>query len=164
MNLSDVIELSSQLYQALAGLSWIGEKTLLLQFTPASLLDAHIEPLVNAIPIDYAYIKYATALFLTYYPLAALRRALPHLPHDSIGNPLLLLAYVFWYVFFAQWVFGAAWIHAFLSSFVTFLLCVVGSFINNNQYTPTMIFVWVMIYMATVCVSVRVFSSFIQTH
>jgi lysophospholipid acyltransferase len=82
-----------------------------------------------------ADVKYTVSLFLA-YPFAAILRAIPnkHLKHlvSMIGG-----------IFLVQWVFGPDWIHSFVSSAVTYLICAIAP----RKYCPTLVFLWAMGYM-----------------
>jgi hypothetical protein len=74
-------------------------------------------------------------LFLV-YPFAAMLRAIPSAPLKNLFSMLGGL-------FLVQWIFGADWIHSFVSSAVTYVLCA----ILPKRQVATVVFIWVMGYM-----------------
>lgn len=85
--------------------------------------------------MELSLIKYTLSLFLT-YPMAVILRTLP-------GTTTKHIFSIFVGVFLLQWVFEEDWIHSFLSSIVTYLIC---AFAPMKSVGP-MAFVWAIGYM-----------------
>jgi hypothetical protein len=60
-------------------------------------------------------------------------------------------------VFLVQWIFEADWIHTFISSMVTYLICLFAP----RKYSPKIAFIWVMGYM-TLCHVYRMYVSYLS--
>mmetsp|Transcript_4371 Transcript_4371/g.3922 ORF Transcript_4371/g.3922 Transcript_4371/m.3922 type:complete len:526 (-) Transcript_4371:58-1635(-) len=120
------------LVQVFSQLELLGQST---YFIHLPYLDAQIQPLADSLGMGLPLIKYTLSLFLV-YPFAAVLRTIPNpsLKHlFSLAGGLFLV----------QWVFGADWIHSFVSSFVTYLLCL----IVPGKTVTRLVFIWVMGYM-----------------
>jgi hypothetical protein len=94
-------------------------------------------------------LQYTLSLFLA-YPLAAILRQIgskdvKHL-FSFIGG-----------LFLVQWIFEADWIHTFISSFVTYLICALAP----RKFSAKIAFVWVMGYM-TACHVYRMYVSYLS--
>lgn len=79
--------------------------------------------------------KYMLGMFIV-YPFAIL---LQKLPSAVIKHFFSLVGGVF----LMQWVYGPSWIHSFITSAVTYLLCIIAP----RKHLPMVVFVWVMGYM-----------------
>lgn len=112
--------------------SWIGSAT---NFVHIPVVDNQLIPIAEATGMQLTVIKYTLGLFLV-YPLAGLLRKLPSTQTKHImsfvGGLVLM-----------QWIYGADWIHSFITSFVTYLLCLVVP----KKYVHIVVFMWAMSYM-----------------
>lgn len=85
--------------------------------------------------MELTIIKYTVAMFLV-YPFSILLRLLPdkNLKHlmSTVGGIVLM-----------QWIFGADWIHSFVSSLVTYLICLLAP----RKYCHYIVFIFAMAYM-----------------
>ena len=113
----------------LESFSWLGSSTC---FVRLDSLDSSIQPLATALGLELRLMKYVLGLFLS-YPLAAVMRLLPD---KNLRHLYSLLGGVF----LAQWIFEADWIHTFLSSTGTYLICALAP----QKYQHLIAFVFVM--------------------
>lgn len=112
--------------------SWIGPAT---NFVNIPALDAQLIPIAEGTGMQLTVIKYTLGLFMV-YPAAALLR--------QVSNPTMKHLFSFaGGLFLMQWVYGADWIHSFITSAVTYLLCL----IVPRKYVHLVVFVWAMGYM-----------------
>lgn len=127
-----IFTLLDPIVNTLESLSYLGVNSHVIKF---DLLDNQLLPIADGLGMQLTIIKYTAGLFLV-YPLAAILRLLPdtNLKHlmSLIGGVLL-----------TQWVFGPDWVHSFISSFVTYLICLVVP----RKYIGSTAFIWVMGYM-----------------
>jgi hypothetical protein len=74
------------------------------------------------------------------YPVAVVLPSIPTTAGKHLYSMLMGIALV-------QWIYGPDWIHSFISSFVTYLICV----LLPKKYIASTAFVWVMSYMVGKC-------------
>jgi undecaprenyl pyrophosphate phosphatase UppP len=79
--------------------------------------------------------KYTLGIFLV-YPFAALLPSVPTVTGKHLYSMIMGVALM-------QWIYGPDWIHSFISSFVTYLICI----ILPKKYIAKIAFFWVMGYM-----------------
>ena len=118
-----------KLFAVLESFAWIGSSTCIVKL-PA--LDAAIQPIADSLGMQLPLIKYTLSLFLV-VPLAAVMRLLPD---KNLRHLYSLLGGLF----LAQWIFEADWIHTFLSSTGTYLICALAP----QKYQHLIAFVFVM--------------------
>jgi len=116
----------------LESLSFIGVKTCIVNL-PA--VDSALQPASDALGMNLTLIKYTVTLFLV-YPLSALLFAIPNKHAKHAFSFLVGL-------FLMQWIYGADWIHSFISSFMTYLICALAP----KKHQHLIAFFWVMGYM-----------------
>lgn len=112
--------------------SFIGVNTYVIKHPALDQLTAQA---AESIGMDETLVKYTIALFLV-YPFAAVHYQLPNKNLKHIFNLVVGLALV-------QWIFGPDWIHSFITSLGTYLICAL--FPKRSQHLAT--FVFVMGYM-----------------
>ena len=146
------MELLGHFFGFLEQFSWIGSVTNMVHLE--NTLDVQVAEIGKAIAMDltltkvlFAYpirvilitylhdIQYTLALFAV-FPLAGIIRLLPSTSLKHLYSLLLGL-------FLVQWIFGADWGHFFVSSAVTYILCIVVP----KKYVHIVVFVWAMGYM-----------------
>jgi len=120
------------LVEKLESLAWIGQSTHIVNLP---VLDNAIQPLADSLGMQLTIIKYLLGLFAV-YPFSAV---LYHLPNKNAKHFFSMIVGLF----LVQWIFGPDWIHTFISSVVTYLLCI----ILPKKYQPVIVFIWVMGYM-----------------
>mmetsp|Transcript_2184 Transcript_2184/g.2278 ORF Transcript_2184/g.2278 Transcript_2184/m.2278 type:complete len:511 (-) Transcript_2184:102-1634(-) len=119
-------------FDTLESYSWIGVSTHVVHL---DALDAQLLPVADGLGMQLPLIKYTLSLFLA-YPFAAILRAIPD---PNIKHFISMMGGIF----LVQWVFGPDWIHSFISSAVTYLIC---AFVPN-KYSVMIAFTWAMSYM-----------------
>lgn len=112
--------------------SYLGTQT---HFVHLPAVDTAILPVCDALGMSLTLIKYTLALFLV-YPFSAVLYAIPnknvkHFFSFAVG------------FFLMQWIYGPDWIHSFISSLGTYLICAL--FPSRSQHI--VVFLWVMGYM-----------------
>lgn len=116
----------------LESLSWIGVNSHIVKL---DAVDLALQPAADSLGMNLTLIKYTVSLFLV-YPLSALLFAIPNKQLKHLFNFLIGVAIV-------QWIYGPDWIHSFLSSFVTYIICAIAP----KKYQHYIVFLWVMGYM-----------------
>ena len=109
--------------------AWLGNSSCILRL---SSLDRVVQPLASALGLELKLTKYVLGLFLS-FPLAAVMRLLPD---KNLRHLYSLLGGLF----LAQWIFEADWIHTFLTSTGTYLICALAP----QKYQHLIAFVFVM--------------------
>lgn len=95
-------------------ISELGQKTVIVNL---SSVDAVLAPLAESNGMDLGIAKYMVTLFLS-YPLSFVFGLMP------CFKPLKhFLSFIIGFVF-VQWVFGADWIHSFLTALFTYCCCI----------------------------------------
>lgn len=112
--------------------SYIGEKT---NFVHMPFIDSKIEPIATSTGMQLTVIKYTLSLFLV-YPLAFLLRKIPNTTIKHLFSCIIG-------IFLMQWIYGVDWIHSFITTAVTYLLCL----IVPRKYVHIVVFIWAMGYM-----------------
>eukprot|EP01041_Mallomonas_annulata_P011135 gene11135-23274_t len=126
------MEYIGQFFELLESYSWIGISTHIVKL---GAVDAQIQPIADSLGMQLALIKYTLSLFLA-YPFAAVLRAIPN---SNLKHFISMMGGLF----LIQWVFGPDWIHSFISSAVTYVICALAP----KKYIPVIAFTWVMVYM-----------------
>jgi hypothetical protein len=116
----------------LESLSFIGVNSHIVKL-PA--VDAMLQPTADSLGMNLCLIKYTLSLFL-FYPLSAVLFAIPNKTAKNLFNLVVGVAFV-------QWIYGPDWIHSFISSAVTYLICALAP--KKSQHL--IVFLWVMGYM-----------------
>lgn len=111
---------------------WIAEATYVVRLP---FLDAKIQPLADNLGMQLPLIKYTLALFLV-YPFAFLLRKIPGTNAKHLLSMLGGISLV-------QWVFAEDWIHSFISSLGTYIICM----LVPGKSKASIAFVFVMGYM-----------------
>ena len=109
--------------------AWLGNSSCILSL---SSLDRAVQPLASALGLELKLTKYVLGLFVS-FPLAAVMRLLPD---KNLRHLYSLLGGLF----LAQWIFEADWIHTFLTSTGTYLICALAP----QKYQHLIAFVFVM--------------------
>jgi D-alanyl-lipoteichoic acid acyltransferase DltB (MBOAT superfamily) len=120
------------LFSFLESFAWIGTSTHIIKLPG---LDAQIQPIADSLGMQLPLIKYTVSLFLA-FPLAAILR---FIPNKNLKHLYSMLGGIF----LAQWIFGPDWIHTFISSTVTYIICLIAP--KKQQHLIA--FVFVMGYM-----------------
>ena len=118
--------------------SWIGAATHIIKIP---FVDVLLAPVADNLGMgtDLGLIKCALSFFLI-YPMAAL--------FPLIGSTKVKHMYsAFGGFFLMQWIFGEMWIHSFLSSTVTYLICLAYP---NPKQIPAIVFYFTMAHV-TAC-------------
>ena len=110
-------------------IGWLGNSSCILRL---SSLDRAVQPLASALGLELKLTKYVLGLFVS-FPLAAVMRLLPD---KNLRHLYSLLGGLF----LAQWIFEADWIHTFLTSTGTYLICALAP----QKYQHLIAFVFVM--------------------
>ena len=121
--------LARHLIACFGTLTWLGSSTC---FVRLDSFDSSIQPIATALGLELRLMKYVMGLFLS-FPLASVMRLLPE---KNLKHLYSLLGGVF----LAQWIFEADWIHTFLSSTGTYLICALAP----QKYQHLIAFVFVM--------------------
>jgi len=127
-----VIDIFAPLARSFGSLSILGEYTHLKFLGNA---DPFLTPFAQSAGFDLSVFKFLIALFVA-YPFSAL---LYHLPSATAKH---LCSFVIGFIF-VQWIFAADWIHTFISSIGTYLICA----LLPKRYIGVAGFVWVMGYL-----------------
>jgi hypothetical protein len=115
----------------------LAESTVVFQSAAA---DAAVAGVAASVGFPTDTLKYLLCLFLA-YPLGLLFAALPS---RTAKNVLSLVSGVV----LAQWVFGAAWVHSFVSAAVAYALLALTSRIRALDHVRhLLVFAWMMGYM-----------------
>jgi MBOAT, membrane-bound O-acyltransferase family len=122
-------------------LGLLGGANITSYLIPLGFTDTKIQPIADSVGVSLPLIKYAISLFLA-YPFAAVMNVMPN-------RRLKHLVSIIGGVLFVQWVFGPDWIHSFISSAVTYLIC---GFVPR-EFCPVLVFMWAMGYMTCVHVN-----------
>lgn len=103
-------------------------------------LDRSVEGLATSVGQDTATLKYLLVL-LAAYPISLIFASVKSATLKHVANAALG-------VFFAQWVFGSAWIHSLISAAVAYALMAVGVVVPPLRgVTHLLVFAWMMAYM-----------------
>lgn len=116
----------------LESMSWIGTS---LTFVDLPMVDNQIMPLATGLGMNLVLMKYTLSLFLV-YPLAAILSAIPNKDMKHFFS-------AFVGIFMMQWIYGPEWIHSFIVSVGTYIICAVGPRRQQQNINNF----WVMGYM-----------------
>jgi hypothetical protein len=143
-----LVSLSQPLWQTLESFAFIAEQTYVFKSTP---IDAALVDVAGSIGMDLRLIKYMVTLVLA-YPLCLVFRFLP------LKFPIIRHIYVgFIGVYLLQWVFGNDWIHSFVATLLTYVICT----IMPRKYTGSTTMFVVLGYM-TGCHAYKMYTNYIS--